>query len=412
MVQVLTRTRPVISLKLPATFAMAPHLSDLELHTCEKMNRQGKTPSQILSTLQSIRRRKGLEGPGSTAVYDFLKGSTHDRNADENRGRPGVLTQRHLVVLNAVRKRLQKEAENEYHVTWGDIQEEGLKELRKKGLWGKRTPMVSTTYLALKFKEKFGVQKRRSRARIARTESEVQRRWNKAITWGKRPASWWEGQEDGENGIHCYIDNKSFVAPLTEEQKKLQRQVRVTHHLRTAEEGGQNEYLVPRGGRNLPGLPTFAVTAAVAHDKIIFWRAVPAGGWSAQKAADMYADLKKALVKKYGARSFFRVVEDGDRVGYQSKKGKDAKKKLGLVSWTLPPRTPQWMPLDFSLWHEVEQKVLAKDVKGKESKKAYSARVRKTALKLPASVIKKCLASMKKRIKATEEAKGKYTSMD
>ena len=70
------------------------------------------------------------------------------------------------------------------------------------------------------------------------------------------------------------------------------------------------------------------------------------------------------------------------------------------------------MPLDFSLWHEVEQKVLAKDVKGKGSKKAYSARVRETALKLPASVIKKCLASMKKRIKATEEAKGKYTSMD
>ena len=391
---------------------MAPQLTDVELHTCEKMKRQGKKPAQILSALQALRRRKGQEGPGKTAVYDFLSGKTHDRSADEARGRPNVLTDRHLNVLNAVRKKLQKEAENEYHVTWADIQKEGLKELRKKGLWGQRTPFLTPTYIALKFKEKFGVIKRRSRARIARTASEVQRRWDKSISWGKRPASWWQGQEDGENGIHCYIDNKGWVAPLTEEQKKLQRQVRVTHHLRTAEEGGQSEYIVPKGGRNLPGLPTFSVTAAVAHDKIIFWREAPPGGWSAKKAADMYVDLKKALVKKYGERTFFRVVEDGDRVGYQSHKGKETKKDLGLVSWTLPPRTPQWMPLDFCLWHEIEQRVLAKEVKGRETKKAYAARVRKTALKLPASVIKNCLASMKKRIKATEEAKGKYTSMD
>ena len=184
-----------------------------------------------------------------------------------------------------------------------------MKELRKKGLWGKRTPMVSTTYLALKFKEKFGVQKRRSRARIARTESEVQRRWNKAITWGKRPAPWWEGQEDGENGIHCYIDNKSFSAPLTEEQKKLQGQVRVTHHLRTAEEGGQTEYIVPRGGRNLPGLPSFSVTAAVAHDKIIFWRAVPPGGWPAQKAADMHFRTTFRTDRNFG-RSSDRIFDN------------------------------------------------------------------------------------------------------
>ena len=165
------------------------------------------------------------------------------------------------------------------------------------------------------------------------------------------PASFWANQVD------AYIDNKRFVAPLTAAQKRQQRQALVTYHLRTSAEGKYPEYHVPKTKRLLFGLPSFEVTAAVGHDRIIMWRAT-GGRWNGEEAAAMYADLRASMVRAGGEKRFFRVVEDGDRKGYQSSAGKKAKKTESIVSWQLPPRTPQWMPLDFCIWHEIEKCVL------------------------------------------------------
>ena len=67
------------------------------------------------------------------------------------------------------------------------------------------------------------------------------------------------------------------------------------------------------------------MTAAVAHDQIIMWH-VNRGPWNGEKAAEMYAKLGEALRKKWGRKRSFRVVEDGDTKGFQSSKGKEAKK--------------------------------------------------------------------------------------
>lgn len=209
-----------------------------------------------------------------------------------------------------------------------------------------------------------------------------------------------------------YIDNKRFLACLTEEQKKRQRQALVTHHLRTPDEGKKAEYITPKTKHLRPsGVPSFEITAAVYKDRIIMWREVP-GSWRGQAAAEMYADLGKVLRRTMRGRRSFRVVEDGDPKGYQSGLGKEAKRQQKIISWKLPPRTPQLMPLDFSLWSEIERRVLEKKVKGKESVKSYKARVKKVALSLPKSLVRSCLASMRQRVKNIIEAGGGYTEKE
>ena len=182
----------------------------------------------------------------------------------------------------------------------------------------------------------------------------------------------------------------------------------VTYHLRTAAEGKYREYHVPKTKRLLSGLRSFEVTAAVAAGGIVMWRIVP-GPWNGEEAAAMYSDLGACLEKANGRKSSYRVVEDGDRKGYHSTKGKVAKQAASIISWKLPPRTPQWMPLDFCIWHEIEKRVLVKNVRGHESFEAYVRRVRSVAMKLPASLVDKCLASMKSRIQAVIDTKGKAT---
>ena len=165
-----------------------------------------------------------------------------------------------------------------------------------------------------------------------------------ALSWQKYPSSWWS------SGIHAYIDNKVFVLAQTPQHKKLLRAARVHHHLRTPAAGKLDACVLPRKNRMLLGIPTIEISAAVAQDRVILWH-VTEGSWNGQAAADMYGALGKSLRKRYGGKRKFNVVEDGDTKGFQSSKGKQAKTKERIKCWMWPPRSPGWMPLDYSLWN-------------------------------------------------------------
>ena len=384
---------------------MAPHLEAKELVAADRMFRAGDAKPDILLKLRQARQRRGLPGPGKTAVYEYLAGNTHNYHADETRGRKATLMPKALHVLDKVRCRLQRDASNEHVVTWEDIRSEGVKELRKKGLWSARKPLCTAKTMAKHFRATLKVTKRPARARIARTSGEEDRRLRRAEVWERRPASWWSDE------IHAYIDNKTFVVPMTEQEKKRHRQSKVTYHLRKAQEGGDPDYIVPKTKRMLTGMQSIEVTAAVARGGIIMWYVVPTK-WSGEAAVAMYKKLGEALRRKWGPRTSYRVVEDGDRKGYQSAMGKAAKRDESIVSWTLPPRTPQWMPLDFCLWNEIEQRALKAQVARKETKKQYAGRLRRVAMGLPSEIVNNCLASMQQRIKDTVAAKGRHTRRD
>ena len=83
-----------------------------------------------------------------------------------------------------------------------------------------------------------------------------------------------------------------------------------------------------------------------------------------------------------------------------------------IQSWMLPPRSPGWMPLDYSLWAEIERRVLGKQLKADEPLESYRKRLHMTAKRLPRRIILGVLGKMKENIEATVVSGGKNTKME
>ena len=54
-----------------------PTMSAKEVVTMDDMQKSGETPKDILAKLQRERAKRGEDGPGRSAVYNFLSGMTH-----------------------------------------------------------------------------------------------------------------------------------------------------------------------------------------------------------------------------------------------------------------------------------------------------------------------------------------------
>lgn len=146
-----------------------PQLSPAELVKVEDMRRAGKTGLVILRALQKARAKQSKAGPGKSAVYDFLAGKTHKQHLPETRGRKKAVTAKVLDVLDKHRKKLQKDVNSEWHVTWDDVLESAAKELRQKKLWGKRQKLFTASSAAKEMRDKRNVKKRASRKHLARS---------------------------------------------------------------------------------------------------------------------------------------------------------------------------------------------------------------------------------------------------
>ena len=116
--------------------------------------------------------------------------------------------------------------------------------------------------------------------------------------------------------------------------------------------------------------------------------------------------LLKALKKKWGKKRVFTIVEDGDRKGNQSGKGIEAKTEAHIHAMTLPPRTPEWMPLDYAIWTAIDAKMIECEPDGTETRKQYLARLRMCALGLPRKFIRQTIDRMPKNIREVKDAKG------
>ena len=75
------------------------------------------------------------------------------------------------------------------------------------------------------------------------------------------------------------------------------------------------------------------------------------------------------------------VLEDNDPYGFKSKKAKQAKKEVHIRAVPFPKYSPDLNPLDFHVWHAVEEKVIKK-LKGPTSVKRFKELLRRTAKSL------------------------------
>ena len=105
-------------------------------------------------------------------------------------------------------------------------------------------------------------------------------------------------------------------------------------------------------------------------------------------------------------------MEDGDRKGFQSNKGKEAKSEAGIVPMTLPARTPSLMPLDYKLWAEIDKRMLEDAPAGNESKEAFLQRLERCAKSLPRGMVEDAIGRFRDNLQAIIDAKGYHPKND
>jgi len=126
---------------------------------------------------------------------------------------------------------------------------------------------------------------------------------------------------------------------------------------RTRAEGIKPELTKPniRKHRYPPGASAH-VLAGVSNDRIVVWRYI-FGRWNAATACKLYAGpILKALQKVAPERHSWTLVEDNDPAGFKARAAITLKQSLHINCLSLPPYSPDLMPLDYSLWHEIEKR--------------------------------------------------------
>ena len=363
---------------------MTPKEQDLAVRVAheQKKNKKKYAVTAAFKAINAVRKRVGVEPLKRDAVYRYLCGDTHKRSAGESRGRKATLANTDVKKLLSVRRRLIKKVNNEQRITYQDI----IEEAGYDGVCSEKTVADALRAAGLRYTP--------PRKKICLSTKDAAERLQVAKIWEKRPASYWVKK------VHGFYDCKTFPMPLTDKQRVRFRQTRVTGHLRFPAEGTGRGFTKPRSDHCWLGVPSVTIAAVVAKDRVIMWHDV-GKKWNGAVAAGVYSGpMLKALRRTWGPRRQFTIVEDGDRKGNQSNKGKNAKKQAKLRATVLPPRSPCFMPLDYSIWKKIVDKVVTTMPKGKrrETKEAFSARLKKAARSLPRGFVAKSIGHMKKQV--------------
>ena len=364
-------------------------LSADEMTMIDRIMRKDKgTATDALQCINVERSKRNIRQVEKSTVHRYARGRTHKRDAAETRGRKRALSKQSVRKLDQARRRLIKRADNQQRVTYAAvIKEAGLKD-------------VVCQRVCEDALRQEGVAYRHPRRKIYVSEDDAKKRLEVAKKWIKRPSSYWA------NNVHAYVDNKAFPIPLTPKQRTRLRQTMITGHLRKPKEGIDRGFTKPREKHSFIGIPSVTISAAVAKDKVIMWHVVPTR-WNGAAAATMYEDhLKPALVRSWGERARYTIIEDGDRKGNMSHKGKAAKVRAKIDSTMLPPRTPSLMPLDYSIWQTIVNKMMAGAPKNVETKAHFLKRLENLAKKLPKGYVKTVIGRMRGNVQALIDARG------
>jgi hypothetical protein len=112
---------------------------------------------------------------------------------------------------NVQRRRLVREADNDYLVVWSDLRKVTKKVLRKRGVLRGKVRMPAAGHFQKLVRKQTSIRARPGKRRISRTRPHEIKRLEQALAWQRHPKSWWE------KDIHAYIDNKKFVLARTKQ---------------------------------------------------------------------------------------------------------------------------------------------------------------------------------------------------
>ena len=375
---------------------MAPHLSDAELDVVTTMHRDGKSTSDILERITKSRERNGVGPPQIRSIQKALAGETHRRGKVETRGRKRLWSPPHTRKADKVRVDLYAKADGEKEIHWKDI------------ITKARVPKVSSTTARRHFKEAgLAVVARAPREKPSRDAKIKAERVKMCRAMSKKPSAYYT------KDIDAIWDNKYWEIPRSAAAKRYKRQRKVRFHLRKRSEGLKPGFTKPgtKRSRVSPGASA-NICAGIIGNRIRIWYYLPKQ-WNGDEAAALYrGPIIKALRRYRGKKSSYKVIEDNDPAGYKSGVGKQAKRDLNIVPEVWPRYSPDLMPLDYSIWKLVENRMDKHTPPANETVEGYKARLKRTALRLPAELVKKVVAGIPKRAAAIVDAKGGNISLD
>ena len=309
-------------------------------------------------------------------------------------GRQRAFTEEKLKALEAKLEEMVKKADGKYEVT--------VAKLRK----AMRLKVCDRTIRDALHDR--GVYFRHFRRKPVLSAADIASRKKFAKKYSSKSATWWRTH------VHLHIDVKHFPVYLHGAAR---------HHF--AVKGTRGAYRKRGQGLDAPYVQTSSqmkfntgargvkVLAGVANGKVLVWSYIDNKRWNGAQAAKMYeGPVLKALQQKFPRRASWNVLEDNDPAGFKSSKAVRAKAKAGIKVFPIPRRSPDLNVCDYALWAEVNRRMRKQEANWesarRETRKAYLARLRRTALRLPADFVNKSIGDMRKRCLRLEAAAGKH----
>ena len=372
---------------------MAPHLTNHELDQVTVCVAKGMGAKEILAVIAKQRRRAKVDPPKIWALRRAVAGATHKRGKTERRGRGKKLTAVQTSRLLGKRRDLIEKAQGERYVSLDEVVPRS------------RVPKVHRT-TAARYLRTVGVKWCRMREKPPRTVCHEEDRKEVCRTWRKRPTTFWTETVD------LIIDAKKYPLPGNDANARRLRQQKVRGVLRTRQEGLTSGFTRPslvKHKFNAGG--HVHILAGICGERVVMWEEI-GGKWCGQRAADMYAGPVKDTLQRHrpGKRTWL-IMEDGDPSGFKSGKGKAAKRANRMNTCDQPPYSPDLNPLDFCIWAEIEKRALATR-SAAETKTQYQKRLRKVALHMPRSLVRKAVEGIKQRAQDIFDADGKNIPRD
>ena len=353
------------------------HFTEAEKKFVKESKAAGLSPSEVADELER----------------DVSSVARHFKNSGSPAGlvgRPAALTKQVIDKLVATAASMTKAAESKYQVTASMV---------KKALKLKCCDRVILNALHQR-----GVSFHPMREKPVRTEQDEKDRLKFAKTHAEKPASFWE------KSVDAYMDNKYFPVYLTGAARTYAAKRTPRGSFRGKGEGLAKGHVKPKKNLKQNFGKGVLVGVALSSKKVLMCHVVR-DRWNAAEACSMYKDaLLPALKASNPRKKAFTLLEDNDPSGYKSKSAVTAKVDCKINVLAIPKRSPDLNPLDYGFWSLVNIRLRAQEAKfpayKKEARNAFTARLRRTILRVPAAVLAPLVKSMRRRCAALRAAKG------
>jgi len=306
-------------------------------------------------------------------------------------GRPKLLTEAKVDSMVATLEKMVDEAASCYEVSLPTLM--------------KRTRLKASYRVVANALHERGYWFRNLRTKPILTPEDVSERFAFAKKYRGKTANWWL------QSIHVHLDNHNFKVATTARGRKLLAMRNTRGVYRTKGKALRKSHVKPSPKlKQSTGVRGILKAGGVGNGKVLVWHTVEKQ-WSGAEAENLYKNIvAPALKREHPTAKSFRILEDNDRTGNTSNKGKAAKKECKLNVFQIPRHSPDLNVLDYSVWAEVERRMRRQEKtwdKDKwETRAQFESRLDRTAKSLPSSYIDKSISDMVRRCDLLFQAKG------